>query len=260
MAGRVAFLRIAVLGAFTMWQAMAEPLGVSGNVNASYANLSARGGDVSVWGGAARGNLTIMDPGINVEAKAGGDWVNLPKSGGSNTNLWDFGGDVYWRDYAGDFGGTVEDIRLPDTHASSLSYGLFGEAFLWRNFTLRAKGGKTTHDLSAWYGSVGLLAYPVRNIALGIGYDYAKVQHDGPQLQDANVSAEYLPVPRIPVSVSLGYSYEKVGQTSGHIDVLSAGITVYLGGEGVDGSLRSHQRNGAVTWDGAPASLIGLTF
>jgi hypothetical protein len=235
-------------------------MALSGNVNASYANLSARAGDSSVWGGVARGNLAIMDPGINVEAKAGGDWLNLPKSGSSNTNLWDFGGDAYWRDYAGDFGGTIEEIRLPDAHASSLSYGLFGEAFLGPAITLRLKGGEITHDVGAWYGSAGLLAYPIRNVALGAGFDYAKVQHGGPELKDANVSAEYLPVPHVPVSVSLGYSYEKIGQTSGHIDVLSAGITVYLGGEGVDGSLRSRQRNGAVTWDGAPASLVGLTF
>ncbi|HEY1961139.1 MAG TPA: hypothetical protein VGG69_01875 [Rhizomicrobium sp.] len=232
----------------------------SGNVNASYSNLSARGGDSSVWGGVARGNLTAMDPGINVQAKAGGDWINLPKSGGSNTNLWDFGGDVYWRDWAGDFGGSVEEVRLPDAHASSLSYGLFGEAYLLRSLTFRAKGGKLTNDVNAWYGSAGLLAYPVRNIALGAGFDYAKVQHGGPTLKDANVSAEYLPVPTIPVSVSLGYNYEKVGDASGHIDVLSAGITMYLGGAGVDGSLRDRQRNGAVTWDGAPASLVGLTF
>ena len=235
-------------------------MALSANVNAAYNNLSAPGGDTSLWGGVARGNLTIMDPGINVEAKAGGDWLNLPKSGGSNTNLWDFGGDAYWRDRAGDFGGSLEEIRLPDAHASSLSYGLFGEAFLWRSFTLRLKAGKLTNDVNAWYGSAGLLAYPVRSIALGVGFDYARVQDGGTELKAANVSAEYLPVPNIPVSVSLGYNYEKVGQTNGHIDVLTAGITVYLGGEGVDGSLRSRQRNGAVTWDGAPASLVGLTF
>jgi hypothetical protein len=259
MRARIASLCLLV-ASFPTARAMADSMALSGNVNASYANLSAPGGDVSVWGGVARANLAIMDPGINVQAKAAGDWVNLPKNGGSNTNVWDFGGDVYWRDWAGDFGGSVEEIRLPNAHANSLSYGLFGEAFLWRRVTLRMKAGKLTNDLDAWYGSAGLLLYPIRNIALGGGFNYAKVQHGGPELKDGNVSAEYLPVPSIPVSVILGYSYEEIGHASGHVDVLSAGITVYLGGEGVDGSLQSRQRNGAVTWDGAPSSLVGLTF
>src|SRR4051794_26158099 len=120
MRERVIFMSLLLAGN-PLTGALAEPMGLSGNLSTSYANLSTPGGNVSVWRGMARGNLTIMDPGINVQAKAGGDWIDLPKSGGSNTNLWDFGGDVYWRDYAGDFGGTVEAFRLPDGHTNSLS-------------------------------------------------------------------------------------------------------------------------------------------
>jgi hypothetical protein len=240
--------------------AAAASLLLSGSLSGSYGDLSTPGGDSSIWGGVGRANLAILDPGPNIQVNLADAEFNFPKSSTiSNTNLWGYGGDVYWRDYAGAFGASVATLRFPDSHTSqSLSYGLFGEAYFFRSITLRLKGGAVTNNVSAYYGDAGIAVYPVRNIALDADVDYAKIQHGGPELRDVKVSAEYLPVPKIPVSVNVGYTYEKLSQISGHVNVFSAGITVYFGGEGVDGSLRDRQRNGPITWDGTPASLIGL--
>lgn len=236
-------------------------MNLSGSFSGDYSYLKTPGGDTSVWDGLGRVNFTITDPGLNVELRAANDYSNFLQTNGVRHDLWDYGGDVYWRDYAGAIGGSVTAIQLPVEHSSqSIAYGGFGEAYLFGAFTLRVKGGAISNNLSGYYAGGAAVAYPVKNIAVDLEFDYAKLEHNGPDLKNVGLTAEYLPVPSIPVSLTLGYSYETASQIPNHIDVWTAGITVYLGGAGVDGSLRDRQRNGTLVWNGAPQNLLGLTL
>ena len=241
--------------------AAADSMSLSGSLGASYSYLKTPGGDTSVWDGLGEVNFTITDPGFNVELRGANDYSNFLQTNGVRHDLWDYGGDAYFRDYAGAIGASVTAVQLPVQHSSqSIAYGGFGEAYLFGAFTLRAKGGAISNDLSGYYAAGGAAAYPVKNIAVNLEFDYAKLEHNGPDLKSVGLTAEYLPVPSVPVSLTFGYSYETVSQISNHVDVWSAGIKVYLGGAGRDGSLRDRQRDGALVWNGAPQNLLGLTL
>ncbi|HEY4115968.1 MAG TPA: hypothetical protein VGM17_18065 [Rhizomicrobium sp.] len=239
--------------------AQGEELQLSGLVGGGFANLKTPGGDTTDWNGRASANLMITDPGFNVQANIQDERLNYPKSAGGDS-LLSYGGDVYWRDYAGVFGANVSTVQFPHAGSTEVTFGGFGEGYVMQSLTLRMKGGLVRGHTDAYYADAGFVAYPFKSIALSADVNYAKIHNGGPTLRDGKFMAEFLPVSDIPVSLTLGYDYEKVSQISDHIDILSVGLKIYFGGAGRDGSLRSRQRNGIATWDGPPDTLKALTF
>lgn len=83
-------------------------------------------------------------------------------------------------------------------------------------------------------------------------------------MADAAFTAEYMPIPDLPFTLSLGYSRAEFHNLSGDrtraANVFTAALKFYLGGSGAAGSLRDYQRNGPTDWDGAPPDLIGFGF
>ena len=110
---------MAALAALASPAARADSVAVTARIDASYANLNRDGGDRQIWAGMARGNFMIA-PGFNVEIKGGDDRIDLPASVGQSSNLWNYGGDFYWRDRAGDFGASIEQDRIESVHAERI--------------------------------------------------------------------------------------------------------------------------------------------
>ena len=237
-----------------------EPLQLSGILGGGYTNFTTPGGDTTSWNGRASANLMVSDPGINVQGNFADAQMNYPGKSGGGQSLPSYGGDVYWRDYAGTFGVNVTALRFPHGSSTEIGYGFFGEGYILPMLTLRVKAGQVAGDTRAQYLSAGGIVYPFRSIALNADLNYGKINHGGPTMRDAQLGAEFMPLPYVPVSLRLGYDFEKLNQFHDHINVLSVGLRFYFGGGGKDDSLRSYQRNGIVTWDGPPETLQGLTF
>jgi hypothetical protein len=230
----------------------------SGSAEVGYAHIDTPGKQTNAWTGQGSANLMITDPGINAQLNFRNDAYDV---GSNSTDYWGFGGDLYWRDYAGAFGANVTTHVLSSGGSGDdLSYGLFGESYLLRQLTLRLKGGHVSNNLEANYADAGMVGYPIDDIALSLDVDYAKLQHGDNQLRDATLAAEYLPVRQVPISIKIGYGYADLSQLKQNLNILSVGLKVYFGGEGHDGSLRTRQRNGAISWDGPPSTIIGLRY
>lgn len=229
----------------------------SGRAQADYSNIDTPGAATNVWSGSGAANLMITDPGLNVQFNFLNDSYNAaPK----NQDYWGYGGDLYWRDYAGAFGANITVHALANGGSGDdLSYGLFGESYLLRQLTLRLKAGHVSNNIDANYADAGMVGYPSDNLALSLDLDYGKLQHGSEELREAAFAAEYLPVPQVPISVSIGYGFADLSQLKKNMNILSVGLKVYFGGQGKTGSLRDRQRNGALSWDGAPSNtIVGL--
>jgi hypothetical protein len=260
-----AFLVLGCFGGSALAQGMGS---LSGNLAAGYDRYDANGNSADQWSASGSAVLTLDNPGFNIQGNFANSAVNTPASktiAGTSTDEWGYGADVYWRDYAGEFGANVTQNTISaGSGRDYLSAGLFGEFYMLSDVTLRAKGGRLQGDGDGWYGDSGVVFYPLDQIALSITGDYARLEHNGPQLTDGAFAIEYLPVRDVPVSLSLGYTYAHtqrlMGNFGGDANVFSIKLRAYFGGGGRNGGLADYQRNGATSWDGAPATIVGTSF
>ncbi|HTQ14952.1 MAG TPA: hypothetical protein VMH86_13840 [Rhizomicrobium sp.] len=216
---------------------------------------------VNAFDAAGSAVLTLDNPGADIQINTGNTAL---KSNGNDTDLWSFGADAYWRDYAGEFGvNFTQNTFVTSTGHDFYSGGFFGEFYMLSDLTLRAKGGRVQGDQDGWYGDTGLVLYPLNQIAISLTGDYARFQHSGPRVTDGNLAIEYLPVRDVPVSLTIGYTYARfqdlTGGKSGNANIFSVALKAYFGGVR-NGGLIDYQRNGATDWDGAPPTLVGTTF
>ena len=248
---------------------LAQGMGnLAGNVTAGYDRYSVESKSADLWNASGSAVLTLDNPGADIQVNFGNSAVTTPaskKAAGTSTDQWAYGGDAYWRDYAGEFGvNATENTISTGAGKDYLSGGFFGEFYALSDLTLRAKGGRLQGDVDGWYGDSGLVFYPLDAVAISITGDYARLQHNGPQLTDGAFSIEYLPVRDVPISLSLGYTYARyqrlAGSFGGDANIFMVSLKAYFGGGGRNGGLADYQRNGATNWDGAPAALIAATF
>jgi hypothetical protein len=248
--------------------AQGDEMQFAGTVGAGWSDylLPGQRKNTSDWLASGSAVLTVDNPGFNVQANFNNSAVEMPKQ---SADTWSFGGDVYWRDYAGSVGFNVNfatDVNTGSTtvgagHDDEENYGWFGQWFVRRDLTLQFKGGITDGRFEGEYGGAGVVFYPYQYIATSLTADYTQDPHIREQVRDATFTVEYLPVHDIPVSLYLGYDYSLVSQLPHEqVSVLLVGLKAYLGGGGRSGTLVEYQRNGATNWDGAPAAVLELGF
>jgi hypothetical protein len=245
---------------------------VAGTVGAGWTDFLTPHASTNDWTANGSVVFTVGNPGFNLQANFANNALEIPRSGttaSQSSDLWSYGGDVFWRDYAGSTGIDINfasaissgSTTFKSGTASYDTYGWFGQFFALPDLTLELKGGRVEDRLEGWYGDAGAIFYPYPTIGLNLTLDYADAQHVRREMKDASFVAEYLPVREVPVSLYIGYDYAEYSQISPHhVNIFLVGVKAYLGGGGREGTLVDYQRNGTTNWDGAPATLIGLGF
>jgi hypothetical protein len=248
---------------------------IAGTLNAGWSYSASPGNSaqdlggrsIQDWSGGGAAVLSLSNPGFNVQLNLNDSDLQLPRLNTAPSvgiNAWAYGGDVFWRDYAGSTGINAEfsHVTVGATTGATQAldtFGWFGQFFALPDLTLEAKGGYIQGHDEGWYGDVGAAYYLMPDVALEPALDYGKFEHMGHQLRDVSLSLEYMPAREIPVSMSLGYDYADYSQFHPQrVNIFLVGLKVYLGGAGRSGSLVEYQRNGTTNWDGPSSSLLEL--
>jgi hypothetical protein len=269
--GKLAAAGVFVLAACLATPALAQDMGsLAGDVQGGYTHYdtrqAAKDGDTNEWTAGGSAVFTLSNPGVNFQ----GNFENAGlKVKNQSTDDWGYGGDIFWRDFAGDVGLNVTaDSVSKGTSGDYQSEDIFGQFYVLPNLTLGAKGGHIGGDFSGWFGDSRLVFYPFDDVALTLAGDYARIQHAGPQMEDAAFTAEYLPVRDVPVTLAFGYTYARythlapppAGGLDENLNVFSVALKFYFGGGGRRASLVDYQRGGTESWDGPPPTLVGIGF
>jgi hypothetical protein len=246
---------------------------LAGSVEASWNDFLTPHVATDNWFARASAVATLDNPGFNVQINFENNAVEIPRSGttaSQSTDVLAYGGDVFWRDYAGSTGINVNFATAITSGASGGfatgtraydSYGAFGQFFALPDLTLEIKGGRVEDGFEGWYGDAGAVFYPYPDFALDLTLDYADTLHIHREVKDIAFQFEYLPVREMPVSMYIGYDYANYSNITPHgVSVFLVGLKAYLGGGGREGTLVDYQRNGTTNWDGPPQTLIGLGF
>jgi hypothetical protein len=253
------------------WKALADDdMRFSGTLGAGDSYYDAPNNHIGDWNANGSVLLTIGNPGFNLQGNFTNDNLSASAHGG---DFWTFGGDVFWRDYAGTIGVDI------DTHAISNyikngsgadfdNFGAFGQWYLAPVATLEFKGGWLSQHYEGPYGGVAGVAYPLDAVAVTVDADYVKANHLQPELKDIGLTAEWLPLREFPVSIGFGYTRAEIDRlpvppdpnSNRSIDILMASVKVYFGGGGIGNSLRDYQRNGPVDYNSAPPALIEFGY
>ncbi|HEY3639391.1 MAG TPA: hypothetical protein VGK90_14680 [Rhizomicrobium sp.] len=207
--------------------------------------------------------FTLDNPGFNLQGNFINNGVSAWANGG---DFWSYGGDAFWRDRAGAIGLNF------DSHSFSSgtdfdSFGAFGQWYVAPIATLEFKGGWLSQHYDGPYGSVAAVGYPLDSIALTLNADYAKANHLEPELKDIGLTAEWLPLTELPVSIGIGYTRAEVDRllvsnsdSNRSLDIFSVSFKVYFGAGGYGNTLRDYQRNGPVNYDRAPPALLEFGY
>lgn len=266
-----ASLAIAVLAVLLPSAALADDdLQFSGTLGAGDAYYDSPNLHIGDWNANGSVLLAIDNPGFNLQGNFTNDNLSASAHGG---DFWSFGGDAFWRDYAGAIGIDV------DTHAISNyikngsgadfdNFGAFGQWYVAPVATLEFKGGWLSQHYEGPYGGVAAVAYPLDSVALTLGADYAKADHLQPELKDIGLSAEWLPLTEFPVSIGFSYTRAEIDRlpvppdpdSDRSIDIYMASVKVYFGAGGAGNTLRDYQRIGPVNYDSAPPAIIEFGY
>ena len=236
----------------------------SGTLQGSYSDYNAPFAHLGIFDANGAALFTVNNPGFDFQA----DFNNVNVSAANHSgDGWSAGGDIFWRDYAGAIGVNASSHSIPGG-SDYVNYDGFGQWFILPEATLEAKGGWLTNHYQGPFGSGGIVAYPMNQLALDLTADYAKANHLGPELKDIGLSAEFQPLPEIPASFSISYTRARMdrlpigvnGVTDRNTDIFGASVKIYFGGGGESNTLRDYQRNGPIYWDGTPATLIEMGY
>jgi hypothetical protein len=242
----------------------------SGTVGGGETFYDAPNNHIGDWNANGSVLFTLDNPGFNFQGNFSNDSLSASVNGG---DYWTYGGDVYWRDFAGAIGLNIDTHSLSNVSVSGKgadfnNFGGFGQWYLTPEVTLEAKGGWLTQHYQGPYGSVGAVGYPLDAVAVSLTADYAKDNHLQPELKDIGIDAEWLPLPEFPVSIAFSYTRAQLTrlpvpqdpESTRSLDVYGVALKVYFGGGGGGDSLRDYQRNGAVTYDGAPPGILEFGY
>ncbi len=238
-----------------------EGMQFSGTLQGAYSDYDATYSHLGVFNTSGSALFTASNPGFDLQGNFSDSQVSASAHGG---NGWTVGGDAFWRDYAGTIGANFTSHAIPGLSSDYLSYDAFGQWFVLPEATLQIKGGWMSSHYDGPFGSAGVVVYPINQIALDLTADYAKANHLGPEMKDIGLSAEFLPIVEIPVSLAISYTRARIDRlpfdprfnTDRNSDIFGVALKIYFGGGGESNTLRDYQRNGPVYWDGAPATLV----
>jgi len=208
--------------------------GIAATVGGSYANVDLGIGNVDVWGGNGALNGMFSD---NWGAEGDLSYHNISGAGG--TDIWSFGGNVFWRGMDTRIAGSVMYHDISGSNATN--YGVGAEWFASDNFTVAVKGGGISGS-GADGGYVGgdVKWYVMPNLALDGRVDYAD---QGGSITTETLQAEWLFSEDLPVAVYGGYQHVDV--SGGNGNVWFVGLRLYVNGDG-GGTLVNRQRTGTL--------------
>jgi hypothetical protein len=253
------------------WAALADDeMRFSGTVGGGDTFFDAPNNHVGDWNANGSVLFTVDNPGFNLQGNFSNDNLSASAHGG---DFWSYGGDAYWRDYAGAIGLDI------DTHAISNyirngtgtdfdNFGGFGQWYVAPIATLEFKGGWLSQHYDGPYAGVAAVAYPLDSLAVTLGADYVKANHLEPELKDIGLTAEWLPLPEFPVSLGFGYTRAELDRLpvppdpkdDRSVDMWTVSFKFYFGAGGAGNTLRDYQRNGPVNYDSAPPGMIEFGY
>jgi hypothetical protein len=229
--------------------------------------LPAKAAHANEWLANGSAVLTLNNPGFNFQLNGNDNDDQIPSK--TSRDFWSYGGDIFWRDYAGSFGINANSSVGSNVGALAVSakpydvqtYGIFGQWFAEPDLTMEIKTGRFQGQDEGMYGDWAVVIYPYHDLALSLTADYAEAQHVREEVRDGVFMLEYLPVHDVPVSLYVGYDYAIESQLPHQqVSVLLVGIKAYLGGGGGGGTLVDYQRNGPTNWDAASPTPFDLGF
>lgn len=257
------FLSAAAMAASALWltPVLAEPLTPSAYVSGGYSYLDTSGGGGHLNDGNVNAAALLPLGALNIQVN--GAYDGLSGSGASG-HIDNVSGSVFYGNTMGRIGATVgygdigagSGVLGISGGTTDTTFGGFGELYGRDTLTVGVKGGDI-HVSGTDVAFVGgeVTGYVLPDLALRGSIDYAKV--NDVHATSYGVRGEYLISERVPISVFAAYNYADVGGLSGHANIFSVGLTIYLGSG--HGSLLQHQRSGPDVW-GADQSLARLLF
>lgn len=256
------FAACAALGAaLVLVCSTANATTISGAIDLGYGytKVSKGGGHMNNWNGSGTA-LVDFGNGMNLQVGSGGGRTTFS---GVDVNTWKIDGAIFWRDWAGAFGASVNHHSFSGaftplglgTSAKFTDYGVFGDYYMTEDITLSGAGGAFSGDVKGYYGGGGLTYYLMRNVAFTADGSYVKIRNGGGHATDFGAKLEYAPFARIPVSMYAGYDYTDLSGTSSKLHTFSVGFTVYFDG-GAGDSLVDHHRKGVVGSITSPFSSL----
>ena len=220
--------------------------GASGSVEGGYSWAEDSGVDADTWtfGGDILAGLA------NALAVQGGIHYGTSESAGFDVDTWDFNAGLVYKLTQGKVGAainytTVDVGSVGDTDAWTFS-GM-GEFYPSEMFSIGGQLSFVDTDFGEGWGiGGGAKVYAMPNLALGANISYFDADGGG-SVTDWGIGVEFMPFygtagnAGLPLSVGLGYTR---AESFGDVDVFSAAVKFYFGGNGGDNSLRGFHRNG----------------
>jgi hypothetical protein len=254
---------LASAGALALCAALssAASADVSGTISGSYAN-DTDGGSDGLWnlGGSLTGKFS---PDWGVEATGG--YHSFDVGAGSNLDIWNVGGSVFWSGMQGRLAGTVNYYSTSNSglDLNVTSYGAGGEWYLGPNFTVAVKGGGDSVSAGSGGGNAnggyagGMLQwYAMPDLSLSGAVDYAEI--GGLNTTSETVKAEWMFSHSMPLSIYGGYEHEDLSNSGGGAgNLFFVGLKFYFNGSTGGGSLVDRQRNGSLGYI-AETPVLGL--
>ncbi|HTT83738.1 MAG TPA: hypothetical protein VMF67_09665 [Rhizomicrobium sp.] len=253
------------------WMAFADDeMQFSGTAGGGDTYYDAPNNHIGDWNANGSVLFTIDNPGFDLQGNFDNDYLSASAHGG---DFWSFGGDAFWRDYAGAIGLNFNTHAISDSIQNGSrtdldNFGAFGQWYAAPVATLEFKAGWLSQHYEGPYAGVAAVAYPLDSLAVTLDADYAKANHLQPELKDIGLSGEWMPLTEIPVSIAIGYSRAEIDRlpvppdpdSNRSIDIWTVSLKVYLGNGGAENTLRDYQRNGPVNYDAAPSGLIEFGY
>ncbi|MGH9604885.1 MAG: hypothetical protein ACRD3N_04210 [Terracidiphilus sp.] len=247
-----------------------DGMSFSGTVGAGDTFYDAPNLHIGDWNANGSVLFTLDNPGFDLQGNFNDDNLSAAAHGG---DLWSFGGDAFWRDYAGAIGLDIETHAISNYQKNATgddfdNFGAFGQWYTAPQATLEFKGGWLSQHYQGPYGGVGAVGYPLDSVAVTLSADYAKANHLEPELKDIGLTTEWLPLTELPLSIAFSYTRAQLTDfpvppnpdSTRALDIWSVALKVYFGGGGEGNTLRDYQRNGSVNYDNAPPAILEFGY
>jgi hypothetical protein len=225
--------------------AQAQPMPTFGGFAwGQYSAGDADGFDADVWSGGASAAFGIFQN-INLQGDIGFHTTDF--GGGTDLDVWTFGGSAFWRGPGFAFGANIGNasFEIDPFDYDVMNYGAFGEFYAGNMFTLFALGGGLNGDggYDGTYVGGGATAYPIPNLSVTGSINYSDFDNgDGTEY---GIGGEFLFSEVLPVTVYGGYNRTESGSID--VDVWTVGLRVLFGGVG---TLAERDRSGALRHTG----------
>lgn len=240
---------ISVLALFAATPAIAEELDFAGALTGQYAHIdpsSAFVDNINVWGVGVSGAFGIMD---SVNLQLDGSYNTVDTDFG-DSDVWNFGGSLFWAGSEGRLGVNVNYALLDDVggKADAFNYGVFGDYYVDDMFTVGIRGGGFAGDFDGFFVGGGVTGYIDPDFALNGSIDYIKID-SALSTTNYSITGEFLVSQDFPAALFAGYTHSRYSAGAGNANTFFVGVKFFMGNSG--SSLVEHHRNGV-------APVLGL--